>query len=82
MKKSKVVLLDECTSNVDLEMDEVVQRVIRSEFGGCTVLVVAHRLGSIMDSDAVVVVEQGRIVEYGPPRLLVRKQSRFRELHG
>ncbi|KAF8849622.1 putative multidrug resistance protein MDR [Acephala macrosclerotiorum] len=70
LHKSKVVLMDEATSSVDQQTDEEVQKALKSEFADCTVLAVAHRLETIGNSDVVVVVDQGRIVEVGNPQKL------------
>ena len=77
---SKILVLDEATSNVDAETDQLMQRVIREEFRECTVLTVAHRLNSIMESDQVAVMEGGRVVEFGNPKELMARPSAFREL--
>ncbi|RAL03019.1 P-loop containing nucleoside triphosphate hydrolase protein, partial [Aspergillus ibericus CBS 121593] len=69
--RGNVVLLDEATSSIDLETDALVQQVLREEFRGYTVLVVAHRLETIVGVDAVVVLEQGRVVEVGDVRELL-----------
>jgi len=83
LHKTKVVLLDEATSSVDRHTDEEIQKVIRAEFAGCTVLMVAHRLEAIVDADVVVVMDDGRIVETGDPRVLLEKPgSLFRILYG
>ncbi|KAK0643329.1 putative ATP-binding cassette transporter [Cercophora newfieldiana] len=74
-EEKKIVLLDEATSNVDGETDAVMQRVVREEFTECTVITVAHRLDTIMGSDVILVMENGRIVETGPPGVLLRKDE-------
>ncbi|KAK4444931.1 ABC multidrug transporter [Podospora aff. communis PSN243] len=71
----KIVLLDEATSNVDGDTAAVVQRVVGEEFEGRTVIVVAHRLETIMDSDTIVVMEDGCVVEAGPPQGLSKKKG-------
>lgn len=78
----KIVVLDEATSNVDLDTDKRLQRLIREEFKECTILSVAHRIETIVDSDRVVVLDQGRIVEVGVPGVLLEGNSRFAELAG
>jgi ATP-binding cassette subfamily C (CFTR/MRP) protein 1 len=70
LHKSKVVLMDEATSSVDQQTDEEVQKALKSEFANCTVLAIAHRLETIGNSDVVVVVDKGRIVEVGNPQKL------------
>lgn len=82
VRRSKVVVLDEVSANVDVKTDQLMQRIIRERFGDCTVIAVAHRLNTIDDSDRVVVLSQGRIVELGEPRGLLRTEgSWFKELY-
>lgn len=78
LRKTKVLILDEATAAVDLETDDLIQRTIRTEFSDCTVLTIAHRLNTIMDSDRVIVLDRGQIVEYDAPnKLLQNKKSIF-----
>ncbi|KAJ1889325.1 hypothetical protein LPJ81_006158, partial [Coemansia sp. IMI 209127] len=67
MRNRKIVVLDEATANVDLETDQRMQELIRSEFEDCTVLTIAHRLETIMNSDRIIVMDSGRIAEIGSP---------------
>jgi len=55
LKKSKILVIDEATANVDNETDELIQRSIREQFRECTVLTVAHRLRTVIDSDQILV---------------------------
>lgn len=76
---TKIVLLDEATSNVDAETDARMQKVLRQEpFSSCSILTVAHRIETIIDSDIVIVLDQGRVIEIGHPRELAgRERSTF-----
>ena len=76
-------MLDEATSSVDFETDAFIQRTIRSEFGNraCTVLTIAHRLDTIMDSDRIIVMDGGRVGECDTPAALLRNpRSLFSQL--
>lgn len=77
LRKTKVLILDEATASVDMETDNIVQSTIRKEFHNCTVLTIAHRLHSIMDSDRVLVLDAGRIAEFDTPRSLLKKKGMF-----
>ncbi|XP_014222078.1 multidrug resistance-associated protein 1 isoform X3 [Trichogramma pretiosum] len=73
LRKTKVLVLDEATAAVDLETDDLIQTTIRQEFKECTVLTIAHRLNTILDSDRVIVLDKGSIVEYDSPNTLLQK---------
>lgn len=77
LRKSKILILDEATAAVDLETDNLIQKTIRSEFADCTVLTIAHRLHTIMDSNKVMVLDAGKIIEYGEPEELLRNNGHF-----
>ncbi|KAF2834051.1 hypothetical protein CC86DRAFT_451542 [Ophiobolus disseminans] len=78
-----LVILDEATSRTDKETDSIIQRVIRKRFEGCTLVMIAHRLESILDFDRIVVLEQGRVVEYDAPGVLRGKEGGvFRAMMG
>ena len=69
----KVLLLDEATAQVDKKSDMMLQKMIRRCFADKTVLTIAHRLDTIMDSDKILVLDDGNIAEYADPRTLVEK---------
>ncbi|KAM5453644.1 hypothetical protein McanCB56680_002853 [Microsporum canis] len=82
LRSGKVLILDEATSNVDAETDKLMQQIIREEFQDYTIITVAHRLDTIMDSDMVAVLDKGRIVEYSSPQDLLSRPSMFADLVG
>ncbi|XP_037871800.1 ATP-binding cassette subfamily C member 4 isoform X1 [Bombyx mori] len=71
LRGNRILVLDEATANVDPKTDEFIQRTIRTRFADCTVLTVAHRLNTIMDSDRVMVMDAGRLVEFDHPYKLL-----------
>ncbi|XP_022835136.1 multidrug resistance-associated protein 1 isoform X1 [Spodoptera litura] len=75
LRKTPLLVLDEATAAVDLETDELIQKTIRSEFAACTVLTIAHRLNTIMDSTKVMVLDKGQLVEYAPPEQLLQDKN-------
>ncbi|EPX71531.1 glutathione S-conjugate-exporting ATPase Abc2 [Schizosaccharomyces octosporus yFS286] len=78
---TRVLLLDEATAAVDVETDAIVQRTIRDKFNDRTILTIAHRINTVMDSDRILVLDHGRVVEFGPTKdLLEKKDSYFYSL--
>ena len=71
LRQCKVVVLDEATSAVDTATDSLVQRTIRESFAGCTLIIIAHRLNTIMDCHKIVALEGGAVREFGPPTALL-----------
>ncbi|XP_058074506.1 ABC transporter C family member 3-like isoform X2 [Magnolia sinica] len=81
LKKSKVLVLDEATASVDTATDNLIQQTLRQQFFGCTVITIAHRITSVLDSDMVLLLDNGLIVEYdSPKKLLENKSSSFSRL--
>lgn len=77
LRQNKVLVLDEATANVDQETDEFIQTTIRIKFSGCTVITIAHRLHTIMDSDKVLVLDASKVREYDEPHSLLQNQNGF-----
>uniref|UniRef100_A0A8C1VHU7 Uncharacterized protein n=1 Tax=Cyprinus carpio TaxID=7962 RepID=A0A8C1VHU7_CYPCA len=75
LRKSRILILDEATAAVDLETDDLIQNTIRREFSHCTVLTIAHRLNTILDSSRVMVLDSGKIVEFDSPSVLLNNQQ-------
>ncbi|XP_053421055.1 multidrug resistance-associated protein 1-like [Nycticebus coucang] len=80
LRKTKILILDEATASIDFETDDLVQTTIRKGFSDCTILTIAHRLDSIIDSDRVLVLDSGRIVEFDMPQNLIAQKGLFFEM--
>ncbi|XP_056327683.1 ATP-binding cassette sub-family C member 5 [Danio aesculapii] len=78
LRHSKILLLDEATAAIDTETDRLIQDTIRSSFSGCTTLVIAHRLNTVLGCNRIMVLDQGQILEFDTPsNLLADENSRF-----
>ncbi|CAG9768357.1 unnamed protein product [Ceutorhynchus assimilis] len=75
LRNNKILVLDEATANVDARTDGLIQTTIRRKFKDCTVLTIAHRLNTIMDSDKVLVMGSGQVLEFDHPHLLLQKSD-------
>uniref|UniRef100_A0A914IDL3 ABC-type glutathione-S-conjugate transporter n=1 Tax=Globodera rostochiensis TaxID=31243 RepID=A0A914IDL3_GLORO len=71
LRSSRILILDEATASVDMATDALVQETIRREFRDCTVLTIAHRLETILDSNRVMVLQQGRVKEFDSSKSLM-----------
>ncbi|KAG2156756.1 multidrug resistance-associated ABC transporter [Suillus bovinus] len=88
LKRSKLLVMDEATASVDYATDELIGKTIREEFANSTILTIAHRLRTVIDYDRVMLLDQGKIVEFGqnltkafrPAHLLSDPSSQFYEL--
>ncbi|ORY42753.1 P-loop containing nucleoside triphosphate hydrolase protein [Rhizoclosmatium globosum] len=67
LKNAKIIMLDEATASVDMATDEFIQKAIRKDFSGATLLTIAHRLSTIADYDRILVLGHGKVLEYGTP---------------
>ncbi|KAG7362244.1 multidrug ABC transporter permease/ATPase [Nitzschia inconspicua] len=75
-----VVICDEATASIDAEADARIQRLLRQDFRGATTLTVAHRLNTIMDSTHILVMADGRAMEFDTPAALLSKGGLFKDL--
>ncbi|XP_075667040.1 ABC transporter C family member 8-like isoform X2 [Castanea sativa] len=80
LKRNKILVLDEATASIDSATDAVLQRIIRQEFSKCTVITVAHRVPTVIDSDMVMVLSYGKLIEYDEPSKLLETNSSFAKL--
>nr|AKC34055.1 ABCC3 protein [Spodoptera litura] len=71
LRSNQILIMDEATANVDPQTDNFIQETIRRQFVSCTVLTIAHRLNTIMDSDKVLVMSSGQVAEYDHPYVLL-----------
>ncbi|KAM0216210.1 hypothetical protein ACHAQI_002626 [Fusarium lateritium] len=75
LKKSSLLILDEPTSSVDTQTDARMQEVIRTEFSDRTIIMIAHRIDTLLDFDKVAVLDAGSLVEFGPPQELLGDEA-------
>lgn len=82
LKRSRVVIMDEATASIDFETDAKVQQSQRHVFKDTTVICIAHRIQTVLDCDRIMVLDDGRIVEFDTPkRLLEQTSSIFRSMY-
>jgi ABC-type multidrug transport system fused ATPase/permease subunit len=81
IRKGSILILDEATASVDVHTDALMQEIIRTEFKHHTIIAAAHRLDTIIDFDAVLMLNAGRILETDNPENLLARDSSFKELY-
>merc|ERR1711904_2533 len=81
LRKNKIVVLDEATANIDIVTEQTIQKLMKESFKDCTMIVVAHRLQTIIESDRVLVLDHGKVAEFDSPSTLRKNpQSPFAKL--
>ena len=75
LRQSRIIALDEATASVDNETDGVLQSAIRQAFASATVLTIAHRLHTIMDSTDIMLFDSGKLMEHAAPNVLLDDRS-------
>ncbi|KIK07255.1 hypothetical protein K443DRAFT_129256 [Laccaria amethystina LaAM-08-1] len=81
LRRTNIIILDEATSQVDSHLDDQIQKTIREELSDAIVITIAHRLKTVVDYDRILVLDDGKIVEFGDPRSLLSIPSgAFREM--
>ncbi|KAL0306274.1 UNVERIFIED_CONTAM: ABC transporter C family member 3 [Sesamum radiatum] len=77
LKKSKILVLDEATASVDTATDNLIQQTLKQHFSNSTVITIAHRITSVLDSTMVLILDNGRLKEYDSPDKLLEDKSSF-----
>eukprot|EP00730_Choanoeca_flexa_P019296 TRINITY_DN9420_c0_g2_i1.p1 TRINITY_DN9420_c0_g2~~TRINITY_DN9420_c0_g2_i1.p1 ORF type:complete len:819 (+),score=134.30 TRINITY_DN9420_c0_g2_i1:101-2458(+) len=77
LRNAKVICIDEATASVDTKTDELIQHTIKTSFTDASVITIAHRIATIKDSDMIIVLDRGAVVEQGPPDELMAKGGVF-----
>lgn len=81
LRRNRILVLDEATASIDSATDALLQKVIRREFSNCTVITIAHRVPTVIDSDMVLTLSDGKLAEYdNPAKLMENKSSLFAKL--
>ncbi len=71
LRNNRILVMDEATANVDHATDALIQQTLRRRFASATVLTIAHRVNTIIDATRIMVVDDGRCVEFAPPAMLL-----------
>lgn len=77
LSKRKLVIMDESTASIDLKSEERIQRTLINSFNDCTMIIIAHRLQTIMHCDRIMVLKNGKIIEFDSPKKLLAKPNGY-----
>merc|ERR1711916_37420 len=80
LRKPRILVLDEMSASIDIETDAIIQRRVRENLGDCTILSIAHRLLSIADSDRILVLDKGHVMEFDTPAALLSRGGLFADM--
>ena len=75
IRESKIIVMDEATSSIDYNTEQLIQKVILTYFKNSTVLTIAHRIKTILEYDKILVFDQGHLIEQGSPKELIEKKN-------
>ncbi len=81
LKKPKIIILDDSTSAVDTATDASIRHAFRTELSGVTKLIIAQRITSVIDADKIIVMDEGRIVGFGPHDELIENCETYKEIY-
>ena len=81
LKKSPIILLDEATSSLDAESEEIIQNAIKNLTKNKTTLVIAHRLSTILSAEKIFVIKEGNIIDAGTHEALLKKCKEYKSLY-
>ena len=80
-KKTPIMVFDDSLSAVDTETDEKIRSALDRDLGGATTIIISHRITTLMDCDNVLVLERGKLLQYGPPQTLLQADGLFRQIY-
>ncbi|XP_071960045.1 ATP-binding cassette sub-family C member 8-like [Antedon mediterranea] len=80
LKKTNILVMDEATASIDMQTDAILQEVVATAFKDRTVLTIAHRIATILNSDKILVLDAGRMIEFDTPDALLERDSVFASL--
>ncbi|KAF5303199.1 hypothetical protein FQA39_LY10112 [Lamprigera yunnana] len=75
LRNNNILILDEATANIDAQTDLLIQNTIKKIFSNCTVITIAHKLHTVLESDKILVMDSGKIVQCGTPKMLIEDRS-------
>ena len=81
LKQSKILMIDEATANVDQTTDSLIQNVIAEKFQNRTILTIAHRLNTVAQSDRIIVLNQGMVVDFDIPNNILPKHGLIQQVN-